>query len=272
MVMRRLVTHLIAGALLTLAAASLHAETLSQTIDRTFDVRPGATLALDNVNGHVNVTSWDQPRVRVRAVKTVSRLDNPRGALDALRVEMTPRDGGLTVHTVYPNHGNGMGFLDFLTGNWSDAKVEYDVTVPRSMSLQLETTNGAIEVNGVSGVLKTETTNGHILLERCGGNIDAETTNGRVTAELVSVDRTRTNRLETTNGKIVLTVPSSLAAELDASTTNGSIDSELAIATHSIGRHSLRGTINGGGAMLRLRTTNGSIEIHAGGGTRTASR
>src|ERR1043166_139363 len=113
--MRRLVI----AALLTFAAAALHAETLSQTIDRTFDVRPGATFALDNVNGHVNVTSWDQPRIRVHAVKTVSRTDNPRAALDALKVEMTARDGGLSVHTVYPSHGS-VGFLDFLTGNWSD--------------------------------------------------------------------------------------------------------------------------------------------------------
>jgi len=265
--MRRLVI----AALLTLAAAALHADTLSQTIDKTFDVRPGATFALDNVNGHVNVTSWDQPRVRVHAVKTVSRADDPKGALNALQVQITPRDGGISVHTVYPNHGS-VGFLDFLTGNWSDAKVEYDVTVPRSMSLELETTNGAIEVNGVSGMLKVETTNGHIRLDRCAGNVDASTTNGRVTAELLSVDRTRSNRLTTTNGKIVLTVPSSLSAQIDASTTNGSIDSEIAVATHSVGRHSLRGTINGGGAELRLRTTNGSIEIHNGGGAASASR
>lgn len=259
------------AALLILAAAALHAETLSQTVDKTFDVRPGATFALDNVNGHVNVTSWDQPRIRVHAVKTVSRGDDPRSALNALKVEMTPRDGGVTVHTVYPSHGS-VGFLDFLTGNWSDAKVEYDVTVPRSMSLDVETTNGTIEVNGVSGLLKVETTNGSIRLDRCAGNVDAETTNGRVTAELLSVDRTRSNRLTTTNGKIVLTVPSSLAADIDASTTNGSIDSELAVTTQSIGRHSLRGAINGGGAALRLRTTNGSIEIRNGGGTHTASR
>src|ERR1043166_3245987 len=99
--MRRLVI----AALLTLAAASLHAETLSQTIDKTFDVRPGATLALDNVNGHVNVTSWDQPRIRVHAVKTVSRTDDARSALNALRVEITPRDGGLAGHTGFANHG-----------------------------------------------------------------------------------------------------------------------------------------------------------------------
>jgi DUF4097 and DUF4098 domain-containing protein YvlB len=263
----------IIAALLTLAAAALHAETLSQTIDRTFDVRPGATFALDNVNGHVTVTSWDQPRIRVHAVKTVSRADNPRGALNELQVEMTPRDGGVTVHTIYPKR-SGSGFLDFLAGNWggSDEKVEYDVTVPRSMSLELETTNGPIEVNGVSGTLKAETTNGQVVLARCAGNVDASTTNGSVKAELLTVARDRMNRLSTTNGRIVLKVPPSLAAEIDASTTNGSIESELPVTTHSIGHHSLRGTINGGGASLRLRTTNGSIAILNGGGTTSASR
>ena len=103
------------AALLTLAAAALHAETLSQTIDRTFDARPGARFTLDNVNGHVSVKSWDQSRIRVYAVKTVSRSDDPRGALNALKVEITPRDGGVTVHTVYPSHGS-VGILDILTG------------------------------------------------------------------------------------------------------------------------------------------------------------
>jgi len=247
--------------LVTLAAAVLNAETLTQTIDRTFDVRPGARFALDNVNGHVNVTSWDQSRVRVHAYKTVSRSDDAKHALDALKVEMEPRDGGVTVHTIYPSRGS-VGFLDFLAGNWSDAKVEYDITVPRSISLDVETTNGAIEVNGVNGTLKVETTNGHIRLERCAGNVDASTTNGRIEAELLTVDRDRTNRLSTTNGKVILTVPPSLAAQVDASTTNGSIDSDLPVSTQSFSKHSLRGAINGGGAPLRLRTTNGSIEIH----------
>src|ERR1043166_1157111 len=93
--MRRLVI----AALLTFAAAALHAETLSQTMRKTFEARPGAAFALDNVNGHVNVSSWDQPRIRVHAVKTASRADDPRAALNALRVEITPRDGGVSVRS-----------------------------------------------------------------------------------------------------------------------------------------------------------------------------
>ncbi len=120
-------------------------------------------------------------------------------------------------------------------------------------------------------MLKAETTNGHVRLDRCAGSIDASTTNGRITAELLSVERNHTNRLSTTNGRVELTVPTTLAADIDASTTNGSIESDLPVATHTFGKHSLRGTINGGGAPLRISTTNGSIEIHSIGAA-TVSR
>jgi DUF4097 and DUF4098 domain-containing protein YvlB len=141
--------------------------------------------------------------------------------------------------------------------------VTYEVTVPRSMSLDLENTNGAIEVADVRGSHKLYTTNGHIELARCAGDVAAETTNGGIKAELLDVTPGKRVSLETTNGRISLAAPPTLAAELDAATTNGSVDTDLPVTTTRTGKHSLRGMINGGGPSLRLRTTNGSIEIRA---------
>ena len=99
---------------------------------------------------------------------------------------------------------------------------------------------------------------------RRGGDIDAETTNGGIKAELAEVTPGKNLRLETTNGRISVTVPKSLAVRIDASTTNGSINTDLPVTTSEVRSHALRGTINGGGsAELRLRTTNGSIMIEA---------
>ena len=140
--------------------------------------------------------------------------------------------------------------------------VTYEVVVPRSMNLQIENTNGAIEASDVSGSHRVETTNGHIRLARCAGDLDAETTNGGIEAELTSVTAGHVVRLETTNGGINARLPRKLAASLDASTTNGGIESDLPVASRGkLDKHSLRGTINGGGPDLRMRTTNGSIHI-----------
>ena len=62
-------------AILTIAAAAANASTLDQAFDRTYDVRPGAAFSLTNTNGHITVRGWDQPRIRVHAVRHVESRD-----------------------------------------------------------------------------------------------------------------------------------------------------------------------------------------------------
>ena len=98
-------------------------------------------------------------------------------------------------------------------------------------------------------------------MARCRGAIDAETTNGHIRAELLDVTAGKPMHFETTNGGITVKVPRGFAASIDAANTNGSISTELPISTTATHRHTLRGTVNGGGPELRLRTTNGGISI-----------
>ena len=77
-------------AILTIAAATANATTLDQAFDRTFDVRPGAVFSLTNTNGHITVRGWDQPRIRVHAVKHVESRDSDaaRDAMKALTLAL----------------------------------------------------------------------------------------------------------------------------------------------------------------------------------------
>ncbi|HUJ15918.1 MAG TPA: DUF4097 family beta strand repeat-containing protein [Thermoanaerobaculia bacterium] len=252
------------AALLIAGAAS--AATLQETYDHTFDVRPATLFALTNTNGHITIHAWDQPRVQVHAVKKVDSRDSDaaRTAMAELKIEPSLGADGLRINTVYPKQNGGGGFLDWLAGTSVSMGVEYDVTVPRSMNLTVDDTNGAIEISDVRGSHQLSTTNGHINLLRSAGSVDAETTNGAIRAELAEVIPNKSLRLETTNGSIRLRLPKSIAAQVDAETTNGSISSDLPVTTTSVHHHALRGAVNGGGsAELRLRTTNGSITIEA---------
>jgi DUF4097 and DUF4098 domain-containing protein YvlB len=252
---------------LAFLAVTASATTLEEKFDRTFDVRPGARVALANVNGNITIRAWDQPRVRIQAQKKVhaSGDKDAKAAMAELKIEIVQSDGGLRVVTRYPKRGDGLDFLDWMFGGGRvNASVTYEVDVPRSMSLDLDNTNGGIDVSDIRGSHRIETTNGRISLARCAGDIEAETTNGGIRAELLAVTPGKAMSLSTTNGRISLSAPTTLAAHVDAATTNGSINTELPITTTSkAGRHSLRGDLNGGGPELRLRTTNGSIEILA---------
>jgi DUF4097 and DUF4098 domain-containing protein YvlB len=156
------------------------------------------------------------------------------------------------------------GIFDWVAGTSVEMNVKYEVTVPRSMDLQIDDTNGRIEVSDVRGSHRIVTTNGRISLTRCAGDANVETTNGSIEAELMAINAGRVMRMATTNGHITVRVPRTFAARVDAANTNGSIETDLPVtASGSHDKHTLTGTINGGGPELRLRTTNGSIHIEA---------
>ena len=252
---------LLFSALLLLTAGALQAATLQEAFERTLPARPGTQFTLTNTNGRITLGAWDQPQVRIHAVKKADGWDanQLKTALQQTRIDITQNDGGVHVITRMPQHD--FGFLDFLTGSNINVSVTYEITLPRSMNVTVDNTNGAIEIGEVRGTLRLETTNGRIHVIRCAGHVDATTTNGSITAELLQVSGGQPMSFETTNGRISLALPSNFGARVDASTSNGSISSELPVVTQHVEKHELRGVINGGGPELKLRTTNGRIEI-----------
>ena len=250
--------------MLTIVFAGVaHADRLQEPFDRTLDVRAGTPVSIDNVSGRIVVTTWDQPRVRIHAI----RKAESREVLDKLSIDIRQNGEGLAIATHMPKK-NDSGFLDFLFGNDGNASIDYDVTVPRTTDLKVENTNGSITASDVTGVIRLATTNGRITAERCTGSMNAGTTNGSIRAELLAVASGKSMKFETTNGSITLMVPASFAADIQAETTNGSIRTDLPVTTKSFSRRELRGTLNGGGAELGLYTTNGSIEVRSSGAAR----
>ena len=83
---------LLMAALTLVVATAASAASLTQTIDKTFDVKPGASVKLTNVNGRITITAWDQPRVKVVAVKKVEAdRDDVQQAMKELRVDLQPQ-------------------------------------------------------------------------------------------------------------------------------------------------------------------------------------
>jgi DUF4097 and DUF4098 domain-containing protein YvlB len=235
----------------------------TETFDRTVNLQPGGTVELENVNGKIRISAWDQPQVRIHAVKKIQNENDGDAAafMKQLRIDVRQQGSTLRIETINPRKEHGIDFLDFIFGDHVQASVEYELTVPRSINLKVDNTNGSITATELSGEIDLETTNGRIEVVRCSGSVDAETTNGAISVELVQVRSGRPMSFETTNGRINLSVPSNMAADIDASTTNGRIESEIPITTKSSSKRSLRGSLNGGGTDITLRTTNGGISI-----------
>ena len=145
-------------------------------------------------------------------------------------------------------------------------------------STNLDTSGGRIEVTGGQGKLNADTSGGNVtVLNRVGdtkvetsggklrlgnisGKLNAETSGGSVSAILASPVAGDV-RLETSGGSITVVTPSNAALTIDAETSAGSVRSDLPISRTNSDKDSLKGTMNGGGTNLVLRSSAGSIEI-----------
>ena len=134
-----------------------------------------------------------------------------------------------------------------------------------SGTLRARTAGGTIKVENFNGDANVETSGGQLALANIRGKLEAQTAGGFISAKIPSPVPDDV-RLETAAGAIEVIVPSDSALTIDAETGIGSVHSDLPIASRTRGdSDSLKGTINGGGKSLHLRSGAGSISIKARG-------
>lgn len=128
-------------------------------------------------------------------------------------------------------------------------------------SLLADTSGGSIKVTDVSGDAKVSTSGGSILLDGIAGLVDADTSGGSIRA-VFGKGNSRGGRLETSGGSIRVALDPKASLQIDAEASGGGVSWDLPIeTTGKPGRGHMTGKLNGGGAMLRVETSGGSIQI-----------
>ncbi len=199
-------------------------------------------------NGGIRVEGWDRNEILVQAkVQAQARYEeDAREIVDEIEV-LTDR----TIRADGPRTGRHEG--------WS---VSFRVYVPYASNLDLESTNGGITINDVSGNIRFRTTNGGIHLAGLKGDVNGRTTNGGVRVELDG-DSWEGHGLEvqTTNGSVKVYVPEDYSCRLESGTVNGSFRIDFPIMVQGRIDRRITAEIGGGGTLIRAYTTNGSVTI-----------
>ncbi|HKM85346.1 MAG TPA: hypothetical protein VJX47_02890 [Candidatus Sulfotelmatobacter sp.] len=178
--------------LLALAAqASDHRGTFSEEFHQTYALTPDGRVELDNINGAVHISTWDQNDVKVDAVKYADSKER----LDQAHIDIDSDKDHLSIRTKYPEHD--------LTFNWGShnnpATVEYTLTVPRGARLdEIKLINGSLDVAGVSGEVHASTINGRLEAHNLAGHTELSTINGHLDAKF---DQLPGSSLETEVGE-----------------------------------------------------------------------
>lgn len=183
-------------------------ETLEQPFEQTASVAPGGRFTLTNTTGENSVEPWAEDTIQISATKkaVAQTTEEAQTILDKIDIEVTELSGNVNVNTVLPQ--------GLLSGQ--SASVAYVIKVPASVQLRLNSTTGAINVDGVNGDSVLNATTGNITASNLGGNLNAETTTGIILASDVIGSVTA----NATTGNITA---SNLSGSLDAEATTGNI-------------------------------------------------
>ena len=254
-------------------------------------LEPGAELMAKTANGRIVVKGWDKPSAKI-VIKKEMRTNGGGGFLfwkskgspfaseeaaqeyfNGLKVDVTGDEKRLDLRVTYPPRKNGVNL-----------SVSYDLMVPKSCAATLKTSNGAIDVQGISGSVNAETSNGRVALKDILGNVKAHTSNGEIKCEDFNgaFNATTSNgqvmavrneplaqndeiECHTSNGRIQLSLPGESGFDLEAKTSNGSIKSAFPLPETGDNRPRtyVNAPVNGGGPKVFLRTSNGAINLNA---------
>jgi len=250
--------------------AWLPAATVEEVTTRQIPFQQNGYLELINSNGSVDVQSWDKNEVEIKAYKRIRAASKGRAEelMRELKVEVEQTATEIKIETIAPPALKKFGgFFDWLfSGDQNSFSVEYEIKVPRSIDLNISTTNGKVYCRQIRGKLRLNSTNGKIVAREIEGLVRSKTTNGSLDVELLSIPSGEEINFSTTNGSITLRLPDKYGAEVNLKTTNGHIDSDFPCSEqHGWSKSQMSGIIGDGSGTLYCKTTNGNIRLHAAG-------
>lgn len=127
--------------------------------------------------------------------------------------------------------------------------------------LRAETSGGGIDIDGVAGDIVATTSGGSVAITGAGGRVDAESSGGGVRVGFTA-GNDRGGELSSSGGPVAAELDSAVGLDIDASTSGGGVHCDLPVTVRgSVSRSQLRGTLNGGGQLLRMRSSGGGIRI-----------
>ena len=276
-------------------AALLAKVKVEPELEKTYDVNPGGRLTVDSDIGTVNVQAAPKNKVEIVVTKEPkNRFVSDKLVQEALAdFKVTFDQTGSNVSVT----GKFQRGRNYWRRQINRLNIRFRVTVPHQYDVNLHTESGDISVIGLEGEVQAQSsagnigienvvgpvetqTNagnlrfdrvngyilgrssaGNIILFNCQGMVDAKTSAGNIRADMTTQLKREWN-LQTLAGNIVGTFISSLAVDIDARTGAGISSTDFRVQG-TVNRTRLYGTINGGGALLKLRTSAGNIHLQS---------
>ena len=242
------------------ANSDAEADELLRKLSLTIEQQPEGVSAVAKYEKNLPGFHWGSwPPVRVDFIVTVPASYN---------VDLKTSGGDVTVGDLmgkaYLRTSGGDVTLGKISGDIDAGTSGGDVRLAEGLAVvKLATSGGDIRVGRAAGPTDLSTSGGDIDIKSVENTLHAATSGGNVSAG-VAGGLKGDCKLATSGGQVQVTVDKGAAFDLDAATSGGEVDASgltITIEKGGAGRSRLAGKVNGGGPLLKLRSSGGDITV-----------
>jgi DUF4097 and DUF4098 domain-containing protein YvlB len=150
----------------------------TERFSRKVKIGRDGRFSLANISGDIVVTGGGGDEVSIEAVK---RTRGDKSELGRVQITVDDRAGRVDVRTEHENRTDRNRQGDHVS-------VDYTVTLPASISVDVHSVSGSIKVTGVHGSLRAEAVSGEVTINDAPRLEGAKTVSGDVTLTGVTAD------------------------------------------------------------------------------------
>src|SRR5262249_29397445 len=219
------------------------AQTQGREFHESYDIAPQGTVSVSNSSGYIRISSWNENKVKVDAVK---RSRNG-GEIDLVQIQVNATTNRIEIRTVYSR-------------SRSNVSVDYDLKVPTSITLSFITsTSGDVTITGPITSVTARSTSGHVSARNITESASLSSTSGNVTAEKIGGEL----KASSTSGEVIA---SNVGSRLVAQSTSGDVRASDVRDDASAGTSSGNVRLDKIGGRATGRSLSGSVSISGVGG------
>jgi len=214
-------------------------------VQKSFILGEDGKIKLTNVNGIIKLSIHQKKEVFIKAIKLAEKKED----IDNVEIEFEFQKNLLNVFTK-KNKKNSKVIVNFY------------ISLPENTKLiQLNSTNGRIEVIGNYQNLESKSINGEIEFEGTFMNGDFNAVNGSINLYIKKVLQGNINA-STENGSVKIELNDESSFRIEGSSLNGYIKSDFNLPIiKGFVSSKIKGSVNQGKYKILIRVTNGSIKL-----------
>lgn len=186
------------------------------------------SLRVDDAVGSITIDAWDKPSVQIDAVKRgMSQADVHNTTISA-----QPSGSTLAVDANFESH------------DINNRSVDFTIHVPASTDVRISASVGKVDLRGLTG------------------NVSVDVSTGAVNVAMARLGAGQTVKLESSVGKIALTLPHDADATIDAETSVGHISGSAGLTVQrEVASATAHGVIGSGAAKVTVEASTGAVNI-----------